>query len=631
MISLIVWFAIISSGGVLGAAVWKRKYEEILPITCSIIILVLFLFGIAGKLFFGAMMVCILGLVAYGVAVGWIIKKKEINLFASNFFSVGFWVFVIVFICVTWFNLGKLTDSWDEFSHWADIVKVMATLDDFGTNPEAESMFQSYPPGMSLFQYFLQKLYQWTASDIFSEWRLYLAYQMFVFALMVPFIQGFDIRKPLKWLSSLIVLFLSPLLFYQTIYTTIYIDPFLGILAGTGFATIFLCKNKDVIYSLRVLLTVSMLVLAKDAGLLFAVCLAAAYILDYVHENRLNSIKSEFPLINRRWLCIPASVLAIGIPKFLWKLHLKVTDANIMFSAPYDFARLIRIIKGDDLGWQRDVLTGYFRNLINYKVSFGVVDINYLLLLFLLISIVVGLCYAFWKKDKSYYWKNGVIISTVCILFVIYIVGLCMTYIFRFSEYEATRFASFTRYMNMVYLTVWLFCVLVFLGYLQIYSNWSSIIEILTLVAVMIISPLEYVQDFTHRVYVDSSVVTRAQYDQMSNEIAKIPERSRIYFISQETNGFDYWVMRYSSRPNFFNPNFTWSVGETFYEGDVFTRTITPEQWQAELVNSYDYVALYRINDYFIEHFSSLFQQDQDISDNSLYRIDKETGLLVKM
>ena len=71
-------------------------------------------------------------------------------------FIIGLIIFLLVFFAFSVFNAGKLASTWDEFSHWIDIVKAMTTVDDFGTNPQSLSTFKSYPPAMSIFQYVLQ-------------------------------------------------------------------------------------------------------------------------------------------------------------------------------------------------------------------------------------------------------------------------------------------------------------------------------------------------------------------------------------------------------------------------------------------------------------------------------------------
>ena len=61
-------------------------------------------------------------------------------------------------------------------------------------------------------------------------------------------------------------------------------------------------------------------------------------------------------------------------------------------------------------------------------------------------------------------------------------------------------------------------------------------------------------------------------------------------------DGAYYWVIRFNARPNATNEHFSWSIGKAFYEGDIFTREISAEQWQQELIREYDYVAIFRIN-----------------------------------
>ena len=131
--------------------------------------------------------------------------------------------------------------------------------------------------------------------------------------------------------------------------------------------------------------------------------------------------------------------------------------------------------------------------------------------------------------------------------------------------------------------------------------------------------------------YVESSVNARTPYEVLSREIRqKCDGDDRIYYISQESSGYDYWVSRFNARPNSFSENFSWSIGEPFYDGDVWTKNMTADQWQAMLLEGYDYVALYRINDYFLENYSHLFAQPEEIAVNTLYRVNCQTGLLEK-
>ena len=55
---------------------------------------------------------------------------------------------------------------------------------------------------------------------------------------------------------------------------------------------------------------------------------------------------------------------------------------------------------------------------------------------------------------------------------------------------------------------------------------------------------------------------------------------------------------------------------------------MTPERWQEILLAQYDYVAIYKLNAYFVEHFGMLFADPDAISENTLYRVNRESGML---
>lgn len=630
MISLLIWFVLLSSGSILCAVVWGKKYEEVLPLTSSGIVLFLFLLGVMGHLYVGAILVCAVGLGMVVFAGIWLFRKKRIKNFCKDFFTPAFWIFVFWFFAACYLNCGKLASSWDEFSHWADIVKVMTTLDDFGTNPESYSAFQSYPPAMSLFQYFLEKMYQWFGKGTFSEWRMYTAYQIFAFSYMMPFLNGLNKKRPFIAIAATFVFFLCPLVYYDAFYTQIYIDPFLGILSGTGLASIFVCKKRDIFQTLRILFTCAILVLSKDAGLLFAVIVGSVYVVDYCYEKwQIEKGK----VWAKNLICIAGTALAVIIPKCLWNYHLKVSNAKIAFAGSVNVKELLLIICNRKIDYRREVWEEFYRALFTETVVIGNtgISMNYIVLFLGSILLLSGEILWYKKQDAAYAVRGKILIGSVCFQFIVYIVGLCVTYMYKFHEYEATRLASFERYMNIMYLSAWVVIIMLYVSGLQKYCKEENFMSLVLIGVMMLISPGEYIYAYVNREKVEESIQIRSSYEELAGIIQGcVSEKSRIYFISQGTTGFDYWVMRYSVRPNSFNSNFSWSIGEPFYEGDIWTREISAEQWQEELWAEYDYVALYRINDYFIQNFSYLFEEPEDIDENSVYKINKETKLLEK-
>lgn len=74
------------------------------------------------------------------------------------------------------------------------------------------------------------------------------------------------------------------------------------------------------------------------------------------------------------------------------------------------------------------------------------------------------------------------------------------------------------------------------------------------------------------------------------------------------------------------NENGSWSIGEEpFYDGDIWTQIIAPEDWEASVLDGYDYVYLFYVNDYFRETYSDFFCGD--IEEQTLYSVDKSAGV----
>lgn len=632
MVWLLCWFGILSAGSVLGAAVWKKRYEEVLPITCSAIVMLLFLFCLCKNLKLGVMCICILGGLAYVFSGIWVVYKRSLKEFFQNLVTPAFFVWCVLFIIFCCLDRGKLASSWDEFSHWADIVKAMTTLDDFGTNPASQSIFQSYPPAMSLFQYFLQKIFIGVTGNEYNEWIIYISYKMFYCSFLMPFFKGLNYKKPFMILVSGIVVFLAPSLFYDNIYTAVYIDPFLGILSGAGLAMVFLTKEKDIWYSLRIVCICVVLVLSKDAGVMFAIFIAIAYVCDsffsYEQKNRGS----------RKWwkkqgFTVLGTILVVLLPKMLWSLHLKVSNANIMFSGKVNLRELLQIVLDKDTTYKRIVWEKYYTALVARTVTIGNtgITLNYFVLMLLFIIFIWALIVLYRKRDSFYQKKGRILMATICIQFVVYIVGICITYIFKFGKYEATLLASFDRYIEIGFLAVWIVIIMLILTMTQEYCKEQYLVGLVMIFVLTVVSPMEAVHNYTWRNTIETSVSIREQYVPLTTKVKQtVPETAKIYFISQESNGFDYYVMRYNLRPNHMNSANTWSIGETFYEGDIWTRGITPEKWMEELVQSYDYVAIYNLNDYFIENFSVLFDNAEGVEGNCVYRVNKETKILEK-
>ena len=630
MLTNILFLLLLCSGSVYCAARYHRGFEEALPLTAIGIVLLVFLCGVCGCLVAGVYICCFLAIGLYVLSVVQVIRERQIKNFFRALVTPGSVIFVFLFFAFSYLNFGKLAYQWDEFSHWVDIVKVMTTLDDFGTNALSQSAFQSYPPGMSIFQYVLQKLTLWiNPENTFSEWRVFVAYQIFCVIPFVPLFKMCSFRKPVHLLATCAAVFLTPLLFYNDLYNSVYIDPFLGLVSGAGLSLILLCEKKDWMFHGLIWTYCAILVLAKDVGIMFAIFLMLAYGTDLFLRKDLpqkaGSIKGKISL------CLGA-LFACVLPKMLWSLELTLSEATVSFSNEIDFHALLDVFWGTETTYRNTVLTNYVYSQFERGITLGhtTIAVNYYVLFFAMVFLLVFLA-KIYSKRKAENRPAAVIVTTAAIVqLLLYIIGLCLIYMFKFSAYEAESLASIDRYLHMAYLAAWI--VIALLG-CYIIRHWVSgtTAQLCLLCAMLAISPVRDFVSFADGSNIETAASVRKNYQILSEQIHEFCDGDdRIFFVSQDDNGRDYWICRFSARPNTFNPNFTWGLGETEYQGGAYAVPKTAEDWQQELLAGYDYVALYRLNPYFMEHYACLFENPDEIYFSSLYRVDKESGLLVK-
>ena len=613
---VVLLFAISLSGLSFLLSITKGySFEEVLPSSIASKILILFLFGICGWMKIGIYAIALIVICEYGYGIIQLFKEKKIKKLFP-FFSCGFfcWIFAIIVIC--WCMYGKMFDSWDEFSHWGDIVKVMATLDDFGTNPLSFSWFKSYPPGMSLFQYYLQKINFGVSHIVFEEWLVYVAYQVFTVSFIIPIIckcKRLFCRPALFSLISIVVIFAAPLMFGQGIYRYLYIDPVLGVLFACGLVETLYPNDKKDISLLYIISVSSMLVLAKDAGLLFSIAICIAYGLCIILDDRGNKEK---------WIQIFFLLLSL-LPKLLWRYHLSSRKIKIAFSGKYDFEDFVNVITYKKRSY-RTTVYDCFKQLLftNSQNILGFSIHTYILIIIILVSLIVLLLFMVKKKEIR---RHRAIIGEL-VLFstsILYIVGMLLSYMYKFSEGEAVYCASFIRYIDIIYESIWMVFTFVFLIFLSYSSNLSMLFTALFAIIILIITPNKNLKICFSRSAVHESVKFRESYYKMTDEIMQYCDGQKVFLISQGDTGLDLTVLKFSVRPNVMNNN-PWSFGKGTHEGDIYTYDYSIEQIQAIWKNEdYKYVALYSVNSNFIEQYKGLFEEENIIKENSVYKINE--------
>lgn len=621
MLASMIQIIIIFTGSAVGASFFQKKSEELIPITIMMISCILFIFGFWGNLRAGLYFVCVLSIILYVLSAFQVIRTKSYMPTLQCFISPCAIIFLILCVILAYLNYGKLAAEWDEFSHWADSVKAMVHINDFITNPLSHSGHKSYPPSMTLFQYFSVKLDQKIMpNNKFAEWKLFYSYQVFSLSMFLPLLKFISLKKPIEALVTICTVCLIPLFFYDNFYYSIYIDAFLGIMAGCAFASILFLEKKDALYNIYITLNCIVLVLAKEVGLYFAIFTALAFLIDKVNSKKL--ISSCFPLF------------AIIVSKAMWnQVVARIGGSANKSKAINIFEYMNMFFLHQDTTYKQTVVENFRTAFYEKTIRIGTtnIQVSYFGIAVLLIALLY-IMYHFYSKHPILLenTSNKDIYVFIVLHFILYIFFLGASYVYNFVEREGLILASYDRYIRISYLSVWVPLIIgLLLAITKVNFTINKNLIFVSLFAfVLLISPMQSVSIFANHVTVRASQNIRNRYSIIIEKIEKnCKENEKIYFISQGNDGYDISNTRFSVRPAWIYDGF--SLGGPFYDGDIWSKQLTVEEWRNTLFeDDCDYVAIYRLNDYFYQNYSSIFQNADEICENELYKFDKKKKLL---
>jgi hypothetical protein len=240
-------------------------------------------------------------------------------------------------------------------------------------------------------------------------------------------------------------------------------------------------------------------------------------------------------------------------------------------------------------------------------------------------SIIYILVYKFIidKDSKSRYKK---IFFLIAIGSILYILLLQVAYYTQFSESEAISHASMQRYVGTIFIMILMFIV----GIVFNQSN-SNTIYILVPALLLPFTPISLISNATITSGINNYINRNNQIEviEFSEYVnSKVDSNSKIFPIHQTQNKDSYLLQfRYYMTPNFIPMVDTFNDNEEY----SFVKFHSTEEFEKELYK-YDYVAVLKTDEYFINKYSSLFE-DSTISDWSLYKVTKKEDkiLLIKV
>lgn len=602
--------------------IFQKKFEYMLPLTTAAVSLILYVFSFLGERSIGIYLILTTLIVSTIYLIYKIIHEhgRIIDIFKSS----GFISFLLItlFICII--IRGFVFSTWDEFSHWGLILKNMFLTNDFGNLSNSTTLFKWYPPGISLFLNFTTYF-----SKFFSESSALGGILALSYAQLIIIFAKVKYNDWKKIILITGIILIAPLVFFNSFYSTIYVDAIMALIFANILYFNYSYHKRDVFWVIYMSLQFYLLVNTKQIGIIFALIAFATIIVSFIISSRLKSIKLFLSKKKNNLICIFIP-LATGLATYLsWKLYIKSHNIVENFSINLS-SNFLNLFRPDSPYYHKLTIVNFIHNFFEVR-QYGTMFFSFFLWSVILALIMYCVHRIISKhKQKSFLFQ----ISTILGLYL-YSGIILLLYLIAFDEYESTTLASVERYLGSYFLGLLILVIFISIDYfirLRKYHLSPGIKIASLLVVLLCVIPINNLINDT---VLQSTSNTkkqqiRAPYERV-NQYKNLlnPAKDRLYIISQNTKGFDYYVLIYN-----FTPIQTqvwsraWSLGKPYSPDDQWTADITASEWSKTLVD-FTYVYLYNVDDRFISDYGQLFEKTTDIKNTSMYRVDKTNGGII--
>lgn len=579
---------------------WLRWPIEAIPLTVvTASIDVLYLAGLLRVLWPVACAVVTIGMIAFVVVLASTGKER----LHVRQLSPGGMAFVILILAIGLRLQGAAFSGWDELASWGPASRAIIEADAL-IGRDTNVPLKTYPPGTALFHYFT------SLDGHYSETRLYVAHALLAVAALTALFTG------ASWGAVL----LTSVFGYFGLYAfahgleTIDVDHLVALLFGCGLGSYYLSSDEDRI--VRLVPVAMALVLLKSVGLLLAIFMVLTIAADQIVARTWG---------RRRSVEILVLGSAIVLTSWSWSRHVEtlvappptgmsVTAVRTSFSGTHATERDRTTIARFRAALVSTPVTPGRGEAIGIGPGGSVVACSVVLLLFWA-ALVFG------QSDAASRTRAASCFLWLALCGLVYGFGLLLLYLYTFSEYEGTRLASFGRYFGIY-----------FFGAACVAMAWAllawraparragilSRAPAIGLAAWMVWGASLEAARFVRMGPLGMTAQRRYIQDVMQPVIEKTGDHSRIYQVWQRSTGFEPSVGRYELSPRATNPA-CWSLGPPHFEGDIWSCSLTADEWAAQL-RTYDYVVLGYVDEGFWDRFAPLFRGSRQ---GTFFRVEK--------
>lgn len=630
----------------------NKTFEETLGISFGVVFLYIYIWGCFEKLEFGVQSLTVIAMLAALVVPAYAqIKGKKITQLITPG-MVGFWcLFLIYFILDRNVVAGKV----DDLNHWQLCVRDMWYFDSYAFHPGSTVIAMRYTPAFATIEYFFLYLY-----GAYREGIILLACHTIGFAVLSVLYSKISWRQCHKIIPVTGLITGLPLLIYQSHYGILYVDAYLGMIGAYLLICYFTEKNSS-FNVWRITLGSILLIMTKEMGLAIAGTVYLIIFIDiFLKKKNMKLFLKD--IYARKYF----SSGCISMIAFLsWQIY--VTVAGVKYGFTSKFNNLLTVFEqaeaktglpnadnilfasaGNTLAFQKaatqiveathqvseasaaDTIKEMIQWILFEKTFVGGSYAE-------LTLIVILLCAALGIAGLYRKWQIPMkqVIVSLLVGTGIYTAFLVICYICLFQEASAIPAAR--RYMGS-YLLLFLITIV---GILVVRANekeesWKQpfvwIISVFVLLNIPDNHPF-YTTEENFGIYYS----TWENHQTMSEVFRSFADKDeRIYYVeysdSELVPQYNYLTFMNAVVPN--STQGLWSGRKLVAFDNApfknYTRKCSSDEWAQILQQEYSYVYLRYVDNYFVENYGKLFEEDSKIVNGGIYSVNiTEDGKLL--
>lgn len=575
------------------AIVLKKRIEQVIPVAVLAVILIVYVFGIFDNLRLGVFIVQVLtaaNLVFLGITVLKFDKENKLKELREYILTPGLVIYMCLFALSIFINKDRILQDYDEFNHWAVIVKNMFMYNSYGTNSESIVAFNEYPPFTAILQYLSLDI-----NNVYSEDIIIMAQNILYFSIIIPITKNIGWNKSFRKIIIILPLMVFvPMFFYENFYLDILVDAILGVMFAY---TIYVAYDeKDVTFKyVQICTGIIMLALTKTSGIGLAV-LALIIILIRVILNYKNDKK-----ILKRELKLFAVITIIAIILIsIW--YVKVNTAK----KRWDFEQYIKSenLKPEE---QKQVAKSFGMSVIFNQT---ITERNLTVFMTIIVFVCAQVYTIFIIKDKDFTYYSWAMMCSI----PIYLIMLLITYVTIFIPMEAIQLTCFERYTCTILLAYAIFQMFALTAREEKHFGKAVLLAITITITLMPLSNITekyiYAKNFKN-----TSKINRDIYTKFRKYVNKIDVEDTVLYIMGPKANIEYQTAlnNYITMPITIDKAI---VGN-------FSKVEELEK----VAEDYDYIFIYRMKEDTKETVKTIFE-DEKVRNDTLYKVVKNENTI---